>query len=104
MKSIKRFWTKLNKRFTATEEERLRKAKDLEEMRIWDKIANKRCPDCSSLNQLGVVATGGIALNIRCFACNSLFWASPERAFGAKRLQSGSHDQQKLSVLEESDE
>ena len=56
------------------------------EGKMWDAIASNHCPDCKAKGRVGVVATGGLALNVRCFNCNVLFWVTPERVFGVKRL------------------
>lgn len=60
-----------------------------EEGKMWDAIASNCCPCCDSENKLGVVATGGLSLNIRCFECDSLFWLTCERVFGVKILENG---------------
>jgi hypothetical protein len=54
--------------------------------KLWDTIASQTCPNCSSKNTLHVTAEGGIAQNVACSECDSRYWISPIREFGAQKI------------------
>ncbi len=53
---------------------------------LWDTIASQTCPECSSKNTLCVTAEGGMAQNVACSKCDSRYWISPIREFGAQKI------------------
>jgi transcription elongation factor Elf1 len=53
---------------------------------LWDTIASQTCPECSSKNTLCVTAEGGMAQNVACKECDSRYWISPIREFGAQKI------------------
>jgi len=56
-------------------------------MELWEAIANNTCPNCSKENTLYVKARGGLAMNVVCENCNSCYWTSEIREFGAKKIE-----------------
>lgn len=61
-----------------------------EEQKLWESLASNECPNCKTTRQLAVTAEGGIAFNVQCLECHALFWMTPMREFGAKRLNKSS--------------
>jgi hypothetical protein len=53
---------------------------------LWDKIADNTCPNCSSKDQLFVIARGGLAMNVACKECDACYWVGPVREFGAEKI------------------
>lgn len=89
---IRKLWDKFKKRLVLSEQDEEVQVtvepseESSSEEKLWDVLVTDTCPDCKTDKTLGVVATGGIAFNVRCFSCNSLFWMTPERYFGAKKM------------------
>jgi hypothetical protein len=55
----------------------------------WDIIASGTCPNCFAKSSFSIKAYGGLAMNIGCRSCNTVYWFSQFRDFGAKRIQGG---------------
>jgi hypothetical protein len=53
---------------------------------LWDKIADNTCPNCSSKDQMFVIARGGLAMNVACKECDACYWVEPVREFGAEKI------------------
>jgi len=53
---------------------------------LWDKIADNTCPNCSSKDQMFVIARGGLAMNVACKECDACYWVGPVREFGAEKI------------------
>lgn len=41
------------------------------------------CPQCGAKNSMLEGPHGGLAVNIMCSECKTVFWVAPARAFGA---------------------
>lgn len=54
---------------------------------IFNHIASDICPNCKTEETLFVAARGGEAMNVRCSACDSLYWVSPIKQFGAYKIK-----------------
>lgn len=64
-----------------------RKSKQETSDKIFDDIASDICPNCNLQETLFLAARGGEAMNIRCSACDSLYWVSPIKQFGAYEIK-----------------
>jgi len=53
----------------------------------WITIQEKRmCPVCSAHDSMLKGPSGGLAMNIKCSECKSIFWISPIKAMGAYKI------------------
>jgi len=57
------------------------------ELRIFDCIASGHCPECRAKDSMLKGPSGGMAMNIKCAGCGSVYWITPIRGFGAKLLR-----------------
>ncbi len=58
----------------------------LREVEIWDTIHAGVCPKCEAKDSFLSGPRGGMAINIKCSECDTRFWLTPVRGFGAKFL------------------
>lgn len=71
----------------ADREQEWEKDKQEEKLRLWDAITDTKgkCPKCKT-GQLYEGPSGGMAINLICDNCNTTYWWSSERAFGAEEM------------------
>jgi len=62
------------------------KKESTEEEIIWDKLMNQECPDCGAKNTIMEGPHGGMAVNVKCSACNQGYNITPVRGFGVARI------------------
>ena len=60
---------------------------------FWDIIHWLRaCPECGAKNSMLEGPHGGLAVNIMCSECKTVFWTAPHRGFGAYPIGTRSED------------